>query len=498
MTNYLNQAIDPYSDPYGAEESETATPVSAVSDPWSGISGNEAGVDVQGKATAPTTDPYSIESLGNYNDPGAAARSGYRSPQAVNLRGGNQPLGRMALKAGVTTFGTAGAISGASAILGQHAAAYGTSTASGPGASVAAQHNMGYGGGEGGAQGTQQSSGLGTALSRGAQFYAGYQAAPLGAYYARESGDPSPYMAGNAEGGFFQGLGGRNDKEANKAHGERTSMTAAGFAAGAISGGWAGGIAGAAGAQFAENPYSGKRGYQEEWKYNIKPIGEGLGGEFKSLYSGTLPQKGNTLRTMSNMKNYGKVVDLHPGAGPKPPGKGEIKRDISRSMAERISSDIAVREWWNKVAEGGGRAGQEFVKSATNTEGRTRGTEEGLPDWLSGKWGSGNHPYDYRPEYINGKMVAPSNMGNQLAALQAEYERVGNKESFYNQYLKDYDIFKKGGTPISDTWHGHEMYNVPSEVGGMTFADIFPDLDTSKDLNDYEWMSQAQNQEENV
>jgi hypothetical protein len=176
-----------------------------------------------------------------------------------------------------------------------------------------------------------------------------------------------------------------------------------------------------------------------------------------------------------------------------------MKSDIQHGMAKNIQMDYNIRNWWNEIATKGGEAGRDFAMSALQEEGRTKVADENLPNYMKGHWGAGRHLYDYRPAEIEGKRVASRETGGYLAALQKEYESIGNRKEFWNKYMKDFSIYKEGGTPLTDRWHGKELYRIPSEVSGSSFRDLFPDLEVPTEYDENYWLSpQVIEEEENV
>lgn len=524
MTNYMN--------PYIGED-ETELPVSAVSDPWVALEDPEAGQSTQQTATT-TLPSYVVDQYGQYGQDISGGMRGYSSGVGDVYMGGKaRPhlLRNFAVQAG-TQLGSGLVGMGISHAVG-----------SGAGATYGAAVSNAAAGGMGETAATETASRMTASAAPGAAAYAapalaggmaGYQMSPYGAYVytAMHGYSPGGLAApvGAAPGAM---AGARTDREAMTARGQRVDMVgtgavsgaatgatigAMGGGVGALPGAVIGAIAGGVGGWFQENPYSGKRGYQEAWSYEIEPIlrqqynaGEKVsGGARRAISAGA---KGNLSGAYEGIKDMGSgifksfdikgawdsIKQFGQGDGPKPPSKHDIQRDIQYKMAQNVSMDLAVRDWWNAIAGSSkgnaGEAGREYVMSVFDTEGRERISAEELPNWLQGQWGSGKHPYDFRPEEIDGRRVAPTGMGKYLAALQTEYERLGTEE-FYNKYMKDWSIYKEGGSPIYDRWHGKQLYSIPSEIGGMSFQDLFPGVEVPDTFTPEYWQIEQERAEE--
>jgi hypothetical protein len=375
------------------------------------------------------------------------------------------------------------------------------------------QTNAGYGGGEGGARGTtgtgSQGSTMGSKIGFGLQLagaaYSGYKAAPMGAAFERQyMGSYSPgYLGAGGTAPIFQMTGGRNDREARQARGERIGMTGMGAIAGAMGGGGWGAVAGAGGAQFQENPYSGKRGYQEEWKYSIKPAGKSAWRDIESHNRFRPMSKGGTMRSTTNMENWKDTAKYSipgmgglGGGGKKPPSRSKIKKQINTAMGASVMRDYDIQEWWDAVmTDRSLHTARDYIAKAGD-EGAVFGEDRGLPGWVTGQQSKGiwrdpatgrrvemkegeynkggwesytevlRKPQQlFGQRYVDGKKVAQKSNVSELARMQQMVEDKGRK-GFYEDFMKNYDYWAAGGAPLQKKWHGNELYNIPSEVAG--------------------------------
>jgi len=176
--------------------------------------------------------------------------------------------------AGTTTGTTAGGGAGAETGMAPH----GAYAESGSGTTTA---GTGSGGtkpyGQGAGAGTGSTSWWTTEGRYGGQWYgpyvgfasgvgAGYAASPYGQQAEEGTGGLSRYPY-KPIGGILGG--------GSRRTGQRLGMVSVGAGAGTLAGGWPYGTAGGfVGGYLQENPETGKRGYQEDWEYRIKPMYE--------------------------------------------------------------------------------------------------------------------------------------------------------------------------------------------------------------------------------
>jgi len=140
--------------------------------------------------------------------------------------------------------------------LGLAGAQYYSSSSSGGGGGA------GTGGGGGGENTPQGRGGLVGGFAAGVP--AGYFASPYGQKAEEGTGGLSRYPY-KPIGGILGG--------GSRRTGQRGGMLAVGGVAGTMAGGFPAGTAGGmVGAYLQENPETGKRGYQEDWEYRIKPM----------------------------------------------------------------------------------------------------------------------------------------------------------------------------------------------------------------------------------
>jgi hypothetical protein len=530
MTEFQAQIIDPMAPPglekktalpYGQEAEEeldvSEVPTLAVDKPWESIKGAERGEAIQQEATTALgeqfkTDEYAEPDIPLYGGQyqtgiGASPRSGPDMGSPEILKSLGLGIGQSAITGGISSYMSSKAAQEAGRAAFNNALMGGMGeTAATETASRATEEAAG------------SSSGAGSALAAAGAFYGGYSMAPAVAGFEQTYlGGYSPgYIASGALGPQNMLLGGRTDPEAKKARGERLAAMGVGGGLGFLSGGPLGAVAGTAGAFFAENPATGKRGYQEMWKYDVKPWGQKVGKDinlkaygdiFKGKFdfqklSGT--GKGGMFRSLTNFKNWGdQIKGVIPGmggmggGGKKPPKQGQIKRDVQFGIAKNVHTDYQIQEWWKRVADKGSAAGREYIKGGLETEGREWGKDEALPDWvLSGAYGKGKHAWQFGPEEIGGQRVASARNVNTLAGLQAKMEEMGNRKKFYETYMKDYNMFQEGGKGLTGSWHGKQLYNVPSEASGRKVSEIWGDIDFKQDYSkNLDWL-QTQEEEE--
>jgi hypothetical protein len=353
---------------------------------------------------------------------------------------------------------------------------------------------------------------------------AGFEAEYMGGY--------SPgYVGAGVTTPIFQASGSRTDKEAKQQRGQRIGSMGAGATMGAGSGAAAGSvvpgigtavgatigaIAGAVGGFFSENPATGKRGYQETWKYDIKPAGIKMGkdinmkaygdmfkGKFsKDIIPGT--NKEGFFRNLTNWKGWKDALKSTipgmggmGGGGKKPPPQSQIRGDIQDRLAGNVNLDYQIQEWWNTVADEGAGAGREYIKGGLQTEGREWGTDEALPSWTTEvqEVGKKNFNYQYGPEEIAGRRVASERNVGTLSALQNKMEEGGSRKKFWQSYMEDYNMWGEGGAGLSDKWHGKRLYQLPSEVSGLSPTEMWEDIDFGADYNDLDWLRMEEEEE---
>jgi hypothetical protein len=555
MTDYYNQQIhDPNAPPgqekknalpYGHEAQEdldpTEIPSLAVNQPWEEVSGEERGEALQEQATTVLGEQFKEEEYDIpeeiRGDPGYVKGPGFLPSVGKDAKSPNI-LAALGRSAGMTALqsGIGAGIGHLASSSGGGAGAGGAGAGGGAGASAGAS-NVGAS-----ALGTTAS---GMMIGAGAM-YTGYTMGPMAAAFeSQHMGGYSPgYASQSIMGPLNYAAGARTDKEAKQRRGQRIGSMGTGAAMGAGTGAAAGSVvpglgtgvgavigavAGTVGGFLSKNPETGDRGYEEAWKYNIKPIGVKLGkdinmksygdafqGKFsKDMIPGT--NKDGWLKNLTNWKNLkGQVKSMIPGmggmggGGKKPPNEKEVKKGITRDIAKNVNLDYQIQEWWNKVVDKGSAAGREYVKGGLETEGREWSTDENLPDWaLKGTAGKKKYreqpdgtrqvsrkAWQYGPEEIGGKRVASQHNVNTLAGLQAQLEKVGNRKKFWNEYMKDYNMWQEGGAGLSDKWHGKRLYNVPSQVSGLKPNEMWSDIDFQQDYSkNLDWL-QMQEEEE--
>lgn len=358
---------------------------------------------------------------------------------------------------------------GTGASTGAEAGAGGSQTAGAGGGGTAGGGQSGtQAGTAGGGQGMTAGQMAGYATAALGGLYAGYTSGPMGAKFERtQFGGYSPgYSAAGAMGPVMYGAGARNDREARQARGERMGMMGMGGMMGAMGGAGGGplgmavgGIAGAAGAHAAKNPYSGQRGWEEDYKYQIKPIAMGLAQDFR-FWGGEGPfGKGSYSAQLTNWENWKDTFrNTIPGmgglggGGKEPPPESQMVAEIQNEYVKRAASMEQLYKWWN-IASQNPQKGREWAASAVEEGERSIGSPEGAPDWLTDVQQSGKPTFDYHwtggrsDEFSQAKAGVPHmkrqhQYGQQFIGGETVTAKGSGAEAWENKYKSIIDSYK--------------------------------------------------------